>query len=89
MNAVALAELIPMSGIPQPRVQMPNHPFHPENPGKELETLLEGTDTAWAQYKQGQGTRVYEHQGISGIFGQPLRNPPDPDDSSSIVLRQN
>jgi hypothetical protein len=29
-----------------------------EETEEDIKTLLEGTDAAWAQYKQGQGTRV-------------------------------
>lgn len=29
-----------------------------EDPEEDIKTLLEGTDAAWAQYKQGHGTRV-------------------------------
>jgi len=32
-------------------------PVH-KTPEEDIKTLLEGTDVAWAQYKQGQGTRV-------------------------------
>jgi len=30
----------------------------PAEPEEDIKKLLEGTDTAWAQYMQGQGTRV-------------------------------
>jgi hypothetical protein len=29
-----------------------------EETEEDIEALLEGTDAAWAQYKQGQGTRI-------------------------------
>jgi hypothetical protein len=29
-----------------------------EETEEDIKALLEGTDAAWAQYKQGQGTRV-------------------------------
>jgi len=29
-----------------------------EDSEEDIRTLLEGTDTAWAQYKQGQGKRI-------------------------------
>ena len=29
-----------------------------EEPEEDIKALLEGTDAAWGQYKQGQGTRV-------------------------------
>jgi len=35
-----------------------DHSYDPEKPEKDIKTILEGTDVAWAQYKQGQGTRV-------------------------------
>jgi hypothetical protein len=29
-----------------------------DEPEEDIKTLLEGTDTAWEQYKQGRGTQV-------------------------------
>ena len=29
-----------------------------EEPKEDIKALLEGTDVAWTQYKQGKGTRV-------------------------------
>ena len=29
-----------------------------EEPEEDIKALLEGTDVAWTQYKQGKGTRV-------------------------------
>jgi hypothetical protein len=33
-------------------------PVRDEGPEEDIKTLLEGTDVAWAQYKQDRGTRV-------------------------------
>lgn len=33
-------------------------PVRDEESEEDIKALLEGTDVAWAQYKQGQGTRV-------------------------------
>jgi hypothetical protein len=39
-----------------------------EEPLEEIKTLLEGTDAAWAQYKQGQGTRVTSAKELDALL---------------------
>ena len=56
--------LSPMAGT----VKEPILPIR-EEPVRDIKTLLEGTDAAWMQYKQGQGTRVTSAKELESLLG--------------------